>query len=276
MIKRQYHCLVAGLQDITLDIHKLIYNSTAFKEELKAQLHASDYSLVEWLFLPIDNVNLLNLLEKNQQSFIEGGNYSKEQLEDDIREPNSLPAFMQSFITAYKSKEPIYPGLSPENELTTLFYDAALAVRNNFLRDWFRFELTLRNMLTAHIGRRHGISIEYQIIGTDEISESIRRSQARDFGLGADIDFIDQVADMARIEDVQDREKAIDEFKWDYLEEATFFHYFTIERILGYVIKLGMVERWLAIDKEYGNEMFRKLLKELQSSYKLPETFTEK
>lgn len=275
-MSRQYHCLVAGLQDITLDIHKLIYGSLAFQEMLKEELHPRDYELVKLLYLPVDNRNLLNLLEKNQQPFVEGGNYTRDQLEDNIRESVSVPAYMKTFIAAYKSKEPVFPGLSPENELTTLYYNEILHVDNDFLRAWFRLELTVRNMLTAYLGRRHNLSVEHQIIGTDDISETIRRSHARDFGLGADIDFIEEVADMARLDDLQDREKAIDEFFWDYLEDATFFHYFTIERILAYVIKLAMVERWLAIDKEYGQEMFRKLLGELQSSYKLPESFTEK
>ncbi len=275
-MKRQYHCLVAGLQDITLDIHKLSFTQVAFKESLQEELHPTDYVWVEKLFLPIDNTNLLNLLQKNDKPFLEGGNFSKEILEENIRESESLPSYMKTFIAASKDNEPLFPGLSAENELTTLYYQEMLSLKNTFLRTWFRNDLTIRNMLTALAARRHKIPYENQIIGTDELSEAIRKSHARDFGLGAEIDYIEEIVEIARIEDIQDREKALDQLRWNYLDDVTFFEYFTIERILAYVIKLGMVDRWLAIDKEYGNDMFQKLLKELQGSYKLPESFTEK
>ncbi len=275
-MKRHYYYLVSGLQDITLDIHKLLSNQQAFKETLKSEIHPNDYLLVEKLFLPYDNVNLLNLLEKNSQPFIEKGNFTKETLEDNIKEPEGLPEYMKRFILAYKNKEPLFPELSPENELTTLFYQEVLTENNEFLRNWFHFDLTIRNILTALAARKHKIDYENQIIGTDEISEAIKKSHARDFGLSNEIDYLENLVDASRNDDIQLREKAVDQLKWDYLEDVTFFHYFTIEKILAYIIKLGLVERWLAIDKDYGREMFEKLLNELQSSYKLPESFTEK
>jgi hypothetical protein len=275
-VKRHYYYLVSGLQDITLDIHKLLANQQAFKATLKSEVHPNDYLLVEKLFLPYDNSNLLNLLEKNNQPFSEKGNFTRETLEDNIKEPEGLPEYMKQFIHAYKNKEPLFPELSPENELTTLFYQEVLKEQNEFLRNWFRFDLNTRNILTALTARKHKVDYENQIIGTDEISETIKKSHARDFGLSNEIDYLEVLVDASRNDDIQEREKSIDQLKWDYLEDVTFFHYFTIEKILAYIIKLGLVERWLAIDKDYGREMFEKLLNELQTSYKLPETFTEK
>lgn len=275
-MKRNYYYLVAGLQDITLDIHKLIFNQLSFKEELKTGVHSEDYRLVEKLFLPYDNINLLNQLEKSNKPFIEKGNYSKDRLEENIKEPKDLPDYMGRFILAFKNKEPIYPNLSPENELTTLFYDYVLLEKNAFLRSWFRFDLHLRNILTALLARKHKISYEHQILGSDDISESIRKSHARDFGLGSEFETLEALIEISRNEDIQEREKATDQLRWDFLDEATFFNYFTIEKILAFTIKLGLVERWLAIDKDHGQEMFKQLLKELQATYSLPKTFTEK
>jgi hypothetical protein len=275
-VKRNYYCLVAGLQDITIDVHKLQFSQQAFRQELKVELHPDDYEQVEKLFLLHDNANLLNLLLKTGKPFDEKGNFSQEKLEENIKEPHDLPEYMNAFITAFKNKEPLMPDLSPENELTTLFFDQMLKLDNDFLRDWFAFELNLRNIIIALSARKHEIPYEYQIIGTGEISNIIRKSHARDFGLGAEIDFMEDLANIVRNDNVQEREKAIDELRWKYLDEVTFFEYFTMEKVLAFTIKLGMVERWLGIDKDHGNEMFKKLLKELQSSYQLPESFTEK
>jgi hypothetical protein len=64
--------------------------------------------------------------------------------------------------------------------------------------------------------------------------------------------------------------------RWNYLEDVTFCEYFTIDKILAFTLKLGMVERWLALDIDHGTQLFEELLQDLKSSYELPETFTDK
>ncbi len=276
-MKRNYHYLVAGLQDITLDVHKLVFDQLAFREELKNELHPSDYKLTALLFLPFDNANLVTLLTKSGKDFNEKGNFSREHLEENIKEPVDLPEYMTRFIVAYKSKEPVYPDMSPENELATLYYDEMLAqTKNDFLNEWFAFELNIKNILLALNARQYKVPYENQIIGTNHISEAIKKSHARDFGLGNELDYIEDLTAISRKEDIREREQAVDELKWKYLDEAVFFHYFTVERILAFTIKSGMIERWLKVDKEHSNKLFKKLLEELQASYKLPKTFTEK
>lgn len=276
-MKRNYYYLVAGLQDISIDVHKLNYDQIAFRDFLKEHLHKKDFSLVEDLFLPYDNDNLLNLLLNKQKPFDPRGNYSQQTLEENIKEPSGeLPPYMTRFIKAFVNKEPVFTDMSPENELTTLFYDQMLSHDNGFLRKWYEFNLTLRNVVVAIGARKHEIPYEKQIIGTGEVSEAIRKSNARDFGLGTDIDFLEQVVTIMKQDEVQVREKALDQLKWDYLDEVTFFEYFTVERVLAFTIKLGIVERWLNIDVDHGREMFKTLMKELNASYELPESFKEK
>ncbi len=276
-MKRNYHYLVAGLQDLSLDIQKLTFNQIELKEELRSELHPADYRLVELLFLPFDNDNLLNLLTKSGKEYNDKGNFSQKHLEENIKDPGDLPDYMIQFIKAFKSQDPTYPEMSPENELNTLFYDEMLeSVGNDFLRDWFDFDMNVKNILLALNARKHKIPYANQVIGSTEISESIKKSHARDFGIGNDFEHIEELTAISRKEDIKEREQALDDLKWNYLEEAIFFHFFTIEKILAFIIKLGMIERWLEIDHEHSNEMFKKLLKELQASYKLPETFNEK
>lgn len=276
-MKRQYYYLVAGLQDITLDVHKLSMDQQAFKKELENEVHPDDYKLVQKIFLPFDNRNLLNLLEKRDRPFDERGNYPQSLLEESIKEPSGdLPAYMDRFIEAFKTRDTLFPGLSWENTLTTLFYEHTRTLSNPFLKDWFIFDQNINNLTTALICKKHGASYENEIIGRDDVSESIRKSHARDFGLGTEIAVMDDLLSIVKIDDVQEREKAFDQIRWAYLDDVTFFAYFTIEKLLAFSIKLGMVERWLALDKEHGSKLFNTLLSELKSSYELPETFTDK
>ncbi|MFN2394349.1 MAG: DUF2764 family protein [Bacteroidales bacterium] len=276
-MKRNYYCLVAGLQDITLDIHKLSMGQNDFRKELQTEVHPQDYQLVQILFLPFDNKNLLNLLSKSEDEFDARGNFEREVLEANIKEiTGELPEYMNRFIVSFKDDEPVYQNMSHENQLTSLFYDYALSVNHEFLREWYRFNRDLNNLLTALVCRRYDIPYENQIIGWDDISETIRKSHARDFGLTAEISYMDDLLNIAKDDDVQQREKAIDQLRWNYLDDVTFFEYFTIDKIIAFTLKLGMVERWLALDKEYGTQLFEELLQDLKSSYELPETFTEK
>lgn len=276
-MKRNYYYLVAGMQDITLDVHKLSMGQLEWRQELQTELHPQDYKLMEILFYPFDNINIINLLAKNNVEFDNRGTFSLAELEENIKEPiGELPSYMDRFILTTKDSEQIIPGLSPENEITTLFYNYTQTLGSEFLQKWFLFNRDLNNLLTATICRKYDIPYENQIIGADETAEAIRKSHARDFGLTSEIDWLEDLLNITKNDDVQEREKAIDQLRWKYLDDVTFFEYFTIDTILAFTIKLGMVERWLAIDKEHGMEMFDQLLSELKSSYKLPESFTEK
>ena len=108
-----------------------------------------DYLLCQKILLPIDNQNLLNILNKADISFNELGSFSKEELEANIREPYSLSEYMQKFINAFKENEPIYPSLSWENQLLSLFYDEVLQDKNEFIRNWYELDYNVKNILTG-------------------------------------------------------------------------------------------------------------------------------
>lgn len=276
MLKRNYYYLVAGLQDLAPDTPKLLLDPVAFREMLRAGLHPSDYELVKTLSYPYDNRNLLSLLLNNGESFDERGVFSAEQLSDGLRDPELLLPYMANFVRAFRSQEPLFTEMSPENELTACYYGMILGTHNAFLRDWFRFSLNVKNLLTAFTHRKHNITWENQIIGDDEVSNAIRRSHLRDFGLGHDIGYIETVANLAALTDFTQREKAIDQLFWDYLEEATFFHYFTIEKLLAFVIKTDIAARWIDLDPQYARSLFDRMVNELTAGYQLPQTFTDK
>lgn len=275
-MKRNYYCLVAGLQDITLDVNKLNYGVSTFVEDLKVDLHPEDYNLLMLLFLHNDHKNLLNILQKKEESWHEPSGFSRQILEEAVKEPADIPAYMARFIEAFKEKNPVFPQLSPENELTALFYEFVLNIDNEFLRNWFQFDMNLRNVLAALNSRKHHLPYEDQIIGSDEIAESIRRSHARDFGLANEFPFVEELVNINKSDDLLEREWNLDMMRWKYLDEVSFFEYFTAEKVFAFVIRMAMVERWLSLDKDMGKKLFLKLLDELKASYKLPDQFTEK
>ena len=273
MFKRNYYYLVAGLPDIILDQKKLSLTIADFREEMEYHLHPDDYSLVKLLFLPFDNVNLLNLLLKNKKPFLQTGNFTQSLLEEEIKEPASLPSYMQQFIHAFKSETPVYQGYSWENQLTWMYYNYVLEVDNSFLQAWFEFNLNVNNIISAFNVRKYKLSKESAYIGNNLITEALKRSTLKDFGLSNDFEFMEKLQSIDESGNAMEREKAVDLLRWNYLDELNTFNYFSIEVLIAFVIKLFMVDRWIQLDPETGRKMFKQIINDLEKSYEFPKEF---
>lgn len=273
MFERNYYYLVAGLPDIILDQKKLSFSIAEFKEEMHNSLHPDDYRLVELIFLPSDNHNLLNLLLKTGKPFDESGKFTLDELEQEIKEPDVTPSYMRTFIHAYKSESPVYNELSWEDQLTWMYYDHVKSSGNEFLRDWFEFDLNLKNIVAGFNARKNKLNGEKYFIGDNNVVQAVRKSTLKDFGLSNDFAHMEKLISIQENPNLLERERAMDTLRWDYLDERNTFNYFSIEVLLAYVIKLQMVQRWLEMDFETGRKMFRKLLDQLESSYEFPREF---
>jgi len=276
MARQNYYYLVAGLPDITIEQGKLQFGTLEFLEELKGSLSKTDLAIFELLLLPEDNRNLLILLQKEDKPLSENGVYSPEVLIGEVKEPLTLRRYMQQFIESYNAETRLFPNLSPENELAGLFFEELAETKNLFLRQWFEFELNLKNILLVLAARKNKIPYENQVIGHNPVAESIRKSNARDLGVQAEWPWIDKVLQIVETDNILAREKATDLLRWNYLDELNTFNYFSVEVLIAYYIKLGMVERWLKLDQPTGEEMFRRMLSELHNSYEFPNEFSVK
>jgi hypothetical protein len=116
--------------------------------------------------------------------------------------------------------------------------------------------------------------MDEELIREDDITDTLKKSHARDFGLSSEIDYIEKLISILESKNLLDREKNIDLLKWDYLDELITFHYFSIEVVLSYMIKLFIVDRWMKLDEETGKQLFEKFLNDLKTTYKFPIEFT--
>lgn len=274
-LKRDYHYLVAGLPDLLLDEGRQKATVAHFKSEFETNLHPDDYGLVKLLFLKWDNANLLNLLLKKYKKFIGFGNISRDTMEDEIKDPiGRLFPYQTNFILKFKAGEKSNSATSWETELDNDFFDFLVHTENQFLSEWFEFKLNLQNITTALACRDHEVSPEDQMVGKNFVTEQILRSNANDFGLMQEFPEIEKIlAAWENSESLTDREKTIDQLKWEWIDDKSFFHYFTVEKLLGFMLQLEMVERWMKLEEETGKKLFNKLLSGLNESFELPEEF---
>lgn len=274
-----YYCLVAGLPDISLDDGKLSYSVSDFKAELYPDLSAQDQKLIDLFYLKFDNTAILKLL-KNKDAVIEDkGNFSAEellQLIEAVREGDTpdkkYPSYLVNFVSQYLqlSQDELYRA---DDLLAALYYSYGMSSNNAFIASWFEFNLNLNNILAALAARKYKLEVSSVIVGATSICEQLRTSNARDFGLNETLEYFEALQRIADIEELVEREKKVDMLKWKWLEDESFFHYFTIERIFVFLMQLEMIERWISLDKEKGNELFRKMIQDLKNEVQIPEEF---
>lgn len=270
MLKRNYYCLVAGLPDLLFNENKLALSSLSFRNELRKILSNTDLKILEQILFTFDNQNLINILFERDLPFNELGNFSRSFLEDQITAPTIIPDFMVSYIKWTKDRELKEFPLQNENKLYQLFYEHILTLKSDFLTTWFKFDLNLRNILTAFNCKQFKYDTEGHIISTfqDNIANELISGRSLRYESFEEIPYAEEIF---RIADTTsgflDKETATDKIKWNYLEEITFFHYFTIEKILAFFLKLIIVERLTILDKETGREFLDKLVHELKESY---------
>lgn len=277
---KHYYYLVAGLSELTLEDSKLSYTVADFKTELYQDISGVDRKLIDLFYLKFDNVNVLKLLKDRDAVIDSRGNYSVEELTEFIlllKEGEELPdttfpSYLSTFISEYFDTQIDYEFLY-EDRLTALFYEYAMKCNNKFVSSWYNFNLTVNNVLVALTARKYKMDIASMIVGDTDICEALRTSNARDFGLMNEVDFWDQLVKIGETEELAEREKKIDQLRWSWIEEATFFNYFTIERLFVFLLQLEMIERWVSLDKEKGSQMFRSIIVSLKNEVQIPTEF---
>ena len=154
-----------------------------------------------------------------------------------------------------------------DKELDADFYAQALKGRNRFLREYFRFDLNLRNAKVRYLNAQLGREPDQDLMtGEDPEAEDVDIDGFR--FTGGEFEEAIKVDTILSNTDLVAREKGLDDILWDKIDSLATFHYFDIEAVLAYIAKLHIVTRWLNLDEEVGRDVFRRLLKDVRGTYK--------
>lgn len=267
----EYYCLVAGLPDVVFDGSKAGYSVEKFREDIMPELSPEDARIVNLSFYKFDNANILLLLRQGAEIELETyGCFTKEQLldiislakEGDARD-KSVPAYMYDFLDFYF--ENIEQNMFWDDILSAYYYNYAVAVPNCFVARWFEFNRNVNNILVALLARKYKLSVAECVVGDDEITEAIRTSGARDFGLTGTVDYLDDVVRLSENDKLQERERQLDDMRLKWLDNNSVFNYFTVERLFVFLETLIVVERWAKLDADTGMQRYKEIIEELKS-----------
>lgn len=278
--ENQYHYFISGLPDFSFDSMKLPFTPETFREMLDEALAPKDKKLLHSYFLSYDNDNLFRLMEKKENELTEKGALSREELENVIRqvkegdaiENEQAPPYFEQTVRAWLDNE--IPGhlKTLEDLISSLYADYGMEVKNSLIAGWFEMNLNIGNILSALSARKYGIDAGQVIVGNNEIARLIREnSNARDLGIARELDDYDTILRISEEPDIYERERKIDKFRWEWLESNTLFDYFNIEYIFAYLCKLRILERWVSLNAEEGERVFRELIAQLKNEIQKPE-----
>ena len=144
-------------------------------------------------------------------------------------------------------------GFDPE-KLNAGFYRACLGSGSRFLREYFLFDLFLRNTkveyLNASLGRPEG----KDVLLLEELEDYEYEQK-------------EEIVEILSGTDIIGREKGLDMAIWEHVEEVTTMDVFDMDAILGFIARLKIIDRWDKLDPETGAELFRRLIKEIRATY---------
>ncbi|MBP5643575.1 MAG: DUF2764 family protein [Bacteroidales bacterium] len=138
-----------------------------------------------------------------------------------------------------------------ENTLGAEFYKKAAESKNRFIREYFDFDGRLRNMKVAYLAKRLEKNGDAYFVDMPE----------------ADFEERNQIQDILDNADFVLREQKMDELKWEKASDIARMDYFNMNAILAFLVKAKTVQRWAELDKAKGEEMFRKLVKEVRGTF---------
>ena len=153
-------------------------------------------------------------------------------------------------------------GYMDEN-LNEEFYIKALSHKNRFIREFFRFDMNVRNAKVAYLNKALD-----RPAGKDVLTFSEDAPEAVLMAVEAEFEEADDLETILNSGDILTRERGIDDLVWEKISNLTTFNYFDIEVILGFIAKLNIVARWYKLDEQTGREMFKRLVDEVRGTFK--------
>jgi len=268
-----YIAFIAGLPDIAWDDRKLSLTVEEFRMQLADYISGKDKKLVDLFFLPNDNAQVLRLLNKQEINPSLITVYPTKLLEEEVQETEKLlPAYLSEFITDFKDEHLRYD-VPPENVLSWMYYDYMMKADNSLVSRYAEFSMNLKNLITALNVRKHDLEVEKEVIGSNEFAIALRTSTTKDFGLSMDYPFVEKVIVLMDNDNLVERERGLDLIIWNFLDEAVTFEYFSLERVISYMLRLMIIERWSKMDSESGRKVFMEMVEKFRQSFQFEEKF---
>lgn len=227
---------------------------------LKDNLTTGDYAQTKVLRRYFDILNMRAFLRKEPLDIF--GNLDRNDLEEALLgEPDLFPPYVMKYLNQYESKE---DRLYHFPELIAAFFREEVEENQGFLKHYLEFERNLRIVLTAYRAKQLGRDIvkELQFEDPDEdlIVQLVSQKDSKTFEPPEGFEDLKAILDENYASPLA-LHKALNEYRFKKLDAMTVMDVFSFERILSYLARFFLVEKWMALDKEQGLQIVNNIIK---------------
>lgn len=190
------------------------------------------------------------------------GNYDPVEMEEMLITRLGLPDYVYDYMDTYTEVEERVANFS---KLVGLFFEHEIDQADGFMKEYLTLERDWRLIFTAFrakkLGRDVAHELQFEANGNDVVSQIIAQKDAKSYEPPY------RYSDMKPIfETYQDEPLALNqalcEYRFKKINEFIGVDLFSIEKILAYIAKLLIAEKWLALDKQKGMEVIDHIVKE--------------
>jgi len=140
------------------------------------------------------------------------------------------------------------------------FFRLIMEEGNEFLRGYYTFHYDLNNLLTFIKSGLHGMDQATFLTGDTPHAQHLVQFAGRNLVSDPEMEHFEEITSISGNASFAEEEKQIDQLRWRVIDEMNRFEYFTIDRILGYLLQMQVAERWERLDRESGEKQLRELI----------------
>jgi len=228
---------------------------------LKLNLSSKDYQRTVDMRRLVDINNLRALWRGDQCD--PRGNYNKKQMEEIMILQEGLPEYVYDYIEQYnsvKDRLKFFPAL-----VSTAFGEE-ISHQTGFTKTYFEFERGLRLALLGFrakkLGRDLMEELQYEDPEDDVVAQIVAQKDSKKYEPPAGFEDLKDI-----LEEDYNRPyrlyKKLCEYRFNRIEDFLIEDLFSIDRVLGYMAQLFIVEKWLELDNQEGQKIVNKIIEKV-------------
>lgn len=269
----RYYFLGAALESLQLEGDSPEEGFHHFWELCRSQLSAPDWETFRRGFIFQDLTNLRRF-KKADDPFLTPSYYTREEFLDNLSSPGEFFPFMEEYLRCEASGHPSFPELEETEQAAALFYQSLDQFCTGFLRDYFLFELDLRNIFHYLARKSRRQETQGALLPFGEAWELLESK-----GVGAlegDWPRVGLLQKLVEGGQYAQAERLCEDIRWEWLVQNTQGDDFSFSRILGYGLMFQTHNRWRRMTLEEGEGRWQSLLERVRRSARFAIQFNRK
>lgn len=250
----EYYFLASLLPQLEIG-HVPTLGFEELKELLRTNLTKEDAQKVKTLLRMVDMENMRRVFAG--EKIDPRGNLNAEELKEALHQgqfsdEEEFPPYLQDFLEKYKTNE---ERIAKFPQLMGRFLLEKSENEEGFLGNFFAFEREMRIVMAGFRAKKMHKNIEAELQFEESsdpiVAQVIAQKDTKTFEPPFEYKELKPIFD-AYGNYPSELHKALTQYRFDELQEMMDSKHFSIDRILGYVARLILAERWIDLNYEEG------------------------